>query len=130
MQPLLVMIVGVLATVATVRILRPSNASGENIVGVLVDALGLIVGLLITGFVVGRWSPDVRLALLASLLGAVALSVASSITQLQFAPSPVQLLTMIGAFIISMLVPIWIGLGVGRLVRPRPNGQPDATRPE
>ena len=75
MQPLLVTAVGVLATVAVVGVVRPfPDVPGENLVGTLVSALGFIVGLLITGFVVGLSSSETRLALLASLVAAIALS--------------------------------------------------------
>jgi hypothetical protein len=129
-QPLLVTIGGALATVAVVGVFGPSDRSGNNIVGALSATLGLIAGLLITGFIVGRSSPDARLALLASLVAVIAWSLLTSIAQLRFAPSFVELLTVFGVFIITPLIPIWLGFGVGRLVRPKHKDRSGITGPE
>ena len=134
-QPLLITIGGVIATVAAVRVLGPSDVSGNNVVGALVAMLGLVVGLLVTGFVVGLSSPDTRLALLASLLAACAMTLARLIADsIADAASDLlsfgELLTVMAVLTITPLVPIWLGFGVGRLVRPSPKDRSDTMGPD
>jgi hypothetical protein len=122
-QPLLLTVVGELASVVVVQLLMGPAGGAEsspvgNVPGIILGTLFLAVGLLMTGFVVGLTSRDRNLALGAVLAGAIVLTLPIALIS-PSSPSVVDRLTTIGGLIVLQLIPIGLGFGVGRLAKAR-----------
>ena len=155
-QPLLVTVVGVVLSVMLyLAVTRSANgpsdgpctygpdACGYAFIGRMGQAFGLLpvllIGLLITGLVVGLSSRDSRLAiravlvgtLLATLGGGAALVVPGAIAEGHDVPFRIVSILAGAAFLgLVLLIPIALGFAVGRAVRPSPKHRSDATGPE
>ena len=146
-QPLLITIAGVVVSVVLYNVARgpmgcPSDVNADTCGYYFMGGLGqaiatlpvLLVGLLITGFLVGLLSRDYGLArravlvgvLVPPLVGAAFLDVTGGLAS---GPADAIAGTFLGAALIGLilLIPVALGLGVGRLVRPSPTDQSGAT---
>ena len=146
-QPLLITIVGVVASVVLYNVARgpmgcPSDVNADTCGYYFMGGLGqaiatlpvLLVGLLITGLVVGLVSHDYGLALRAVLVGVlvpplVGTAVLDITGGLASGPADAIAGSFLGAALIGLvlLIPVALGFGVGCLVRPRPTDQSGAT---
>jgi hypothetical protein len=155
-QPLLVTVVGVVLSVMLYLavIWSPngpsdgpctygSEACGYAFMGRMGQAFELLpvllIGLLITGLVVGLSSRDPRLAfravlvgtLLATLGAGAALIVPGALGEGRDVPFRIVSSLAGAAFLgLVLLIPVVLGLVVGRAVRPSPKHRSDATDPE
>lgn len=155
-QPLLITVVGVVLSVVLYLAVTSSangpsdgpctygpDACGYAYMGRMGQAVALLpvllIGLLITGLVVGLSSHDSRLAfravlvgtLLATLGGGAAPAVPSAIADGHDVPFRIVSILAMAAFLgLILLIPIALGFGVGRSVRPSPKDRSGATGPE
>jgi hypothetical protein len=122
-QPLLLTVVGVIASVDFVLLLGPGRGAESspvgNLPGVIQGTLYLAVGLLFTGFVVGLSSSERNLALGAVLAAAILLTLPFALNPSPSSGSLVDRLVLIGGLAILQLLPILLGFGVGRVVKAR-----------
>jgi hypothetical protein len=154
--PLLLTVVGVIASVALyLTVARsasgPSESpcnNGPDVCGyVLMGSLGqafavlpvLLIGLVITGLVVGLSSRDSRLAfrailvgtLLGPMAGGAVLAVPGSIADgHDVAFKIVSILAGAALVGLILLIPVALGYGIGRAVRPRTTDRSGAKGPE
>ena len=148
-QPLLVTVVGVAALPAALiawRFLDPSPLSPyptsdcTNECGTARFAAGLVNGLILlgvwcvlllaVGFVAGWSSPDARVAFGAVLVGMVGL--AFSVAVVTLSTTSESILDIVGIFLgvaTVPLIPIALGFGVARMVRPRARKPSDRPAP-
>jgi hypothetical protein len=87
-------------------------------------------GMLIAGLLVGRSSPDSRLAFGAILAAVASLALSVRIVVTSTSQTSESFLDIVEMFLGLAIVPVMavgLGFGVGRLARPMPNDQPDST---
>jgi hypothetical protein len=152
MQPLLITIVGVAVSAFLYEAVVTStngasdgpctygpDACGYVFIGRMGQAIALIpvllVGLLITGLVVGLSSDDSGLARRATLAGVMvpllagsaALVVPGAIADGHDVPFRIVSILAGAAFLgLALLIPVVLGYGVGRVIRPSPKDRSDA----
>ena len=137
-QPLLITIAGVVVSVVLYNVARgpvgcPSDVNADTCGYYFMGGLGqaiatlpvLLVGLLITGFLVGLLSHDYGFALSAVVVGVLVPPLAGTAVLdvtggLASGPADAIAGTFLGAALIGLvlLIPVALGFGVGRLVRP------------
>jgi hypothetical protein len=149
MQPLLLTILGVTASAVLFEALLTSaspctygaDTCGYSWMGAFGEAVALLPvlvgGLLITGLVVGLSNHDPRLAVRAVLVGVMVVPVGGLVV-LEFprllaeGRADALVLNVAGATLIGLvaLVPVALGFGVGRMVRPSPKDRSGQAGPE